>query len=153
MIQTFNLIEHIDNYEKTSGSLWGCHTDIPIDYIANSESFKLKERKTGRTPADGSTKNVELVAPLKYLSNFWRTLEMPLINCEINLQLTWSENCVITNSTGVGTFRITNIRLYVSVITLSTQDNTKLLQQLNSGFKRTISWNKDLIQHPVQTQN
>ena len=79
---------------------------------------------------------------LKYLSNFWRTLEMPLINCEVNLILTWSKDCVITNSTGEGKFAITETKLYVPVVTLSTKDNEKLLQQLKSGFKKTISWNK-----------
>ena len=83
------------------------------------------------------------MVPSKYLSNFWRTLEMPLINCEVNLILTWS-TCVITNSTGAGRFAITDIKLYFPVITLSTQDNSKLLQQLKSGFKRVINWNKYL---------
>ena len=67
------------------------------------------------------------MVPLKYVSNFWRTLEMRLINCEVNLILTWSSICVITNSTGARTFEITDTKLYVSVITLSTQDNSKLL--------------------------
>ena len=67
---------------------------------------------------------------------------MPLINCEVNLILTWSSACVITNSTGARIFAITDIKRYVPVITLSTQDNTKLFQQLNSDFKRTINWNK-----------
>ena len=84
------------------------------------------------------------MVPLKYLSNFWRTLEMPLINCEVNLILTCSSTCVITNSTGAGTFETTDTRLYVPVVTLSIQENTKLLQQLKSGFKRVINWNKYL---------
>ena len=67
---------------------------------------------------------------------------MPLINCEVNLILIWSKDCVITNSTGDGKFAITETKLYVPVVTLSTQDNAKLLQQLKSGFKRTINWNK-----------
>ena len=67
---------------------------------------------------------------------------MPLINCEVNLILTWSKDCVITNSTGAGKFKITETKLYVPVVTLSTQDNAKLLQQLKSGFRRTINWNK-----------
>ena len=67
---------------------------------------------------------------------------MPLINCEVNLILTLSKNCVITNSTGKGKFQITETKLYVPVATLSTQDNPKLLQQLKSGFKRTTNWNK-----------
>ena len=79
------------------------------------------------------------MVPLKYLSNFWRTLEMPLINCEINLILTWSKDNVITNSTGEEKFKITDAKPYVPVVTLSTQDNAKLHQQLNSGFKRTTN--------------
>ena len=72
---------------------------------------------------------------LKYLSNFWRTLEMPLINCEVNLILSWSSNCVITNSNGAGTFAITDTNLYVPVVALSTKENTKFLQQLNQVLK------------------
>ena len=99
---------------------------------------------TGNTRADGNTKDVEIMVPLKYLSNFWRTLEIPLINCKVNLILTWSLTCVITTSTGAGICEITETKLYVPVVTLSTQDNTKLLHQLRSGFKTTVTWNKDL---------
>ena len=67
---------------------------------------------------------------------------MPLINCEVNLILTWSKDCVITNSTGEAKFKLTETKLYVPVVTLTTQDNAKLLQQLKSGFKITINWNK-----------
>ena len=77
--------------------------------------------------------------PLKYLFNFWRTLEIPLTNCEINLILTCSEDCVISSATGATKFKITDTKLYVPVVILSTQDNEKLLQQWNSGFKRTIN--------------
>ena len=101
-----------------------------------------KLKITGKTPADGNTKDVEIIVPLKYLSNFWRTLEIPLTNYEANLILTWSKDCVITNSTGKGKFAITETKLYVPVVNLSTKDNEKLLQQLKSGFKKTISWNK-----------
>ena len=94
-----------------------------------------------------------MVVPLKYLSNFRRSLEMLLINYEINLQLTWSANCIITNSTSAGAFAITNATLYVRVVTLPTQDNTKLLQKVNSGFKRIMNWNKYLTKDPVHTQN
>ena len=102
----YNLIEYSDNYSKTSGSLWQYYKDDPNDNITQSESFKSKIKITGKTPAAGNTKDVEIIVPLKYLSNFWRTLEMPLINCEINLILTWSSTWVITNSTGVGKFEI-----------------------------------------------
>ena len=78
---------------------------------------------------------------------------MPLINCEVNLILTWSSTCAITNSTGAGRFAITDTRLYVPVATLSTQENTKLLQQLKSGFKRVINWNKYFSKPELLAQN
>ena len=78
------------------------------------------------------------MVPLKYLSNFGRTLEMPLINCEVNLILTWSSTCVITNSTGAGTFEITDTKLYVPAVALSSKENAKLLQRLKSKLKIKI---------------
>ena len=85
------------------------------------------------------------MAPLKQSSNFWITLEMPLINCEVNLILDWSANCVIvyTNETNQGiTFSITDTKLYVPFLTLSTQYNAKLLLELKRGYKCTINWNQ-----------
>ena len=96
------------------------------------------------------------MVPLKYLSNFWRTLEMPLINCEVNLILTWSSTCVIVSAINVNqaaTFAITDTKLYVPVVTLSTQENTKFFQQLKSGFKRVINWNKYLSKPELLAQN
>ena len=113
-------------------------------YYRDEPNAKSKIKLTGKTPADGNEKDVEIMVPLKYLSNFWRTREMPLINCEVNLILTWSSNYVITNSTGAGTSKTADTKLYVPVVTLSTQDNYILLQQLKSTFKRVISWNKYL---------
>ena len=110
---------------------------------------------TGRTGDDG-TKDVEIMVPLKCLSNFWRTLEIPLISLEINLILTWSANCVIvpTNIANQNaTFAITNTGLYVPVVALSTQENAQLLQQLKSGFKRVINWNKYLSKLELLPQN
>ena len=78
---------------------------------------------------------------------------MPLINCEVNLIVTWSKDCVITSSTGEGKFQITETKLYVPVVTLSTQDNAKLLQQLKSGFKRTINWNRYQSEPKTYAQN
>ena len=97
---------------------------------------------TGKTRATGNAKDIIIAVPLKYLSNFQRTLEMPLINCEINLILTWSTDFVISSAAGKTKFAITDTNHYVPVVTLSTQDNAKLLEQLKSGFKRTINWNK-----------
>ena len=134
----YNLIEYSDNYSKTSGSLWQYYKDDSNNNLTDSESFKSKVKITGKTPNNGYTKDVEIIVPLKYLSNFWRALEMPLVNCEVNLILTWPKVCVITNSTGEGKFAITETKLYVSVVTLSTKDNEKLLQQLKSGFKKKL---------------
>ena len=100
VISIYNLMEYSNNYSKTSGSLWKYYKDDPNDNISQSESFKSKIKITRKTPAAGNTKNVEITVPLKYLSNFWRTLEIPLINCEVNLTLTWSPTCVISSATG-----------------------------------------------------
>ena len=96
------------------------------------------------------------MVPLKYLSNFWKALEMSLINCEINLILTWSANCFIIDApvnNQVPTFTLTDAKLFVPALTLSTQDQAKLLQQLKSGFKRTINWNKYQSKIPVREQS
>ena len=132
--------------------VYGNFRDGPDDDLEDSESFKSKIKITGKTP-NNNNKDVEIMVPLKYLSNFWRTLEVPLINCEVNLILTCSSNCVIIDSTGAGRFAITDTRLYVPAVTLSTQENTKLLQQLKSGFKRVINWNKYLSKPELLAQN
>ena len=162
----YNLIEYSDNYAKTTGSLWQYCKDIPdrdddddeiVVFQANNltDSFNFKVKFTGKTENSG-TKDAEIMVPLKYLSNFWRTLEMPLINCEFNLILTWSSTCVLI-ATGIqnqnATFAITDTKLYVPVVTLSTQENTKFLQQLQSGFKRVINWNKYLSKPELLAQN
>ena len=84
----YNLVEYSDNYSKISGSSSQYYNDDPNHNLIDSVSFKYKVKSTGKTPDNGNTKNFEIILPLKYLSNFWRTLEMPLINCEINLELT-----------------------------------------------------------------
>ena len=95
---------------------------------------------TGKSPNNGDTKDVEIMVPVNYLRNFWKTLEMPLINCKVNLVLTWSSACVITNSTDAGRFAITYTKRYVLVVTLSTQDNKKLLQQfIGTNIKQTYA--------------
>ena len=161
----YNLIEYNNNYSKTCGSLWQYCKDIPavdnnngiVNFTENNltDSFNFKVKMRGQTGDDG-TKNVEMMVLLKYLSNYWRFLEMFLINCEINLILTWNANCIIvsTNITNQNaTFTITDTKLYVPVVTLSTQDNAKLLQQLKSGFKRVINWNKYLSKPELLARN
>ena len=157
----YNLIEYSDNYSKTSGNLWQYCKEIPAvnddgDIVHcngtnATDSFSFTTKTTVQTAANNNNGNiagrvdVEIMVPLKYLSNFWRTREIPLINCEVELILEWSANCVIiyTNvDNQVPTFAMTETNLYVPVATLSVQNNVKLLPQ--SGFKRTISWNKYL---------
>ena len=168
----YNLIEYSDSYSKTSGILWQYCKEIPAlndnGAIVNfndanvTDSFNFKAKITGQTAADNNNGNIagrvdaEIMVPLKYLSNFWRTLEMSLINCEIELILTWSRDFVIiyTNvDNQVPTFTTTETNLYVPVVTLSTQDNAKLLPQLKSSFKRTLSWNKYLAKPELLAQN
>ena len=102
----YKLLEYSDTYAKTSGSLWQYYRDEPNDNLVDSESFKSKIKITGKTPNNGNEKNIEIIIPLKYLSNFCRTLEMPLINCEVNLILTWSSTCVSINSTGISNSKL-----------------------------------------------
>ena len=165
VILMHNLIEYSHNYSKTSGSLWQyCKKIIAVNNNENivefngpnaTDSFNFKTKITGQTNDDGII-NVEIVAPLKYLINFWGTLEMPLINCKVELILTWSATCIIIYADVAGqvpTFTIAEINLYVPVVTLSTQDNAKLLPQLKSDFKRTISWNKYLSKPELLARN
>ena len=131
VMQIYNLIEYRYNYAKASRRLWQYYKDNPYDKITDCESFKFKAGITGRTSAAGNTNDAEIIVLLKYLSNFWGTLEMSLINCEINLILTSSVNCFMTNSTCGQIFETTDTKFYVPVVTLSTQDSKKLPEQLN----------------------
>ena len=144
----YNLIEYSDNYSDTSGSLWQFKrdeiegdVDLTVDdnHIPNnSSSFKYKSSFI--TNRNG----VKIAVPLKYLSNFWRSLEMPLINCKVELSLKWYERCLLTAAT-TATFTITDAKLYVPIVTLSTEDNAKLSKLLSEGFKRPVFWNERKI--------
>ena len=153
----YNLIEYSGNYSDTSGSLWQFKRDEIINNADvtndnNAPSFKYKANLIGNTENNGTKNGVKIAVPLKYLSNFWRSLEMPLINCKVELSLKWIENCVLTsatigvdaNATGAdsATFKITDAKLYVPIVTLSAEDNVKLLKLLSEGFKRTVYWNE-----------
>ena len=145
----YNLLEYSKNYRKTTGSLWNYYRDEPSNPLSsNSESFKYKTSITGNTynvgdgedgyDADKVGKNeTEVVIPLKHLSNFWRALNIPLIGCEIELILTWSKVCVLTDMTPGNNpptgleFQIRDSKLYVPVVTLP-KENKKLLEQLKS---------------------
>ena len=127
---------------KISRRFWQYYQVKPNDNLADTESVKSKVKITGNIPNNGNKTDTEIIVPLKYVSNFGKTFEMPLINCEVNLILMWSLTCLINNSTGVGRFAITDTKHYVPVVSLSTQDNTKLLYQLKYGFKITFKWTK-----------
>ena len=174
----YNLLQYSKNYRKTIESLYNYYRDeITTDdndnfaniNVVNSEAFKYKNKITGNTynvdaGAPGydvnknGTQEVELDIPLKYLGNFWRALNIPLISCEVSLELKWDKNCVITsleqrqvdagppivrdNAPTGATLPINDCKLYVPAVTLSKDDDTKLLTNLKSGFKREIIWNK-----------
>ena len=125
----YNLIEYSDNYSNTSGSLWQFkrdeitnNADVNND---NASSFKYKASLIGNTEENETKYGVKIAVSLKYLSNFWRSLEMPLINCKVELSLKWYERCLLTAAT-TATFRITDAKLYVPIVTLSIEDNSKL---------------------------
>ena len=169
----YNLIEYSDNYAETSESLYQFKRDEsptaagnPSNVtLENSTSFKYKASILGKaTEADGndkSLKNAKIVVPLKSLSNVFRSLELPLINCKIHLQLEWDDNCVMygANIYAGGDkaynretkFQITSTKLYVPVVTLSTKDNENLTKQLDEGFKRSVYWNE--FKSKIETKN
>ena len=134
-----NLIGYSDNYSDTSGSLWQFkrdeiegNNDLTVD---NSSSFKHKSNIIGNLSLAGAKNNVKTVGPLKYLSSFWRSLEMPLINCKVELSLGWYENCILSSAGNNATFTITDAKPYVPIVTLSAEDNAKLSKLLGKGFK------------------
>ena len=143
----YNLIEYSDNYSDTSGSLWNFQRDEIINNADvtnddNAPSFKYKANLIDNTENDGTKNGVKIAVPLKYLSNFWRSLEMPLINCKIEISLKWIENCTLTTTTATATFKIADAKIYVPIVTLSSEDNVKLSKLLSKGFKRSIYWNE-----------
>ena len=167
-----NLIEYSDNYSDSCGSLHQFKRDEspmnndgnPLNVaLDNSASFKYKASLLGKADdADGndrSLKNIKLVVPLKYLSNFFRSLEMPLINYKIHLELNLNNNCIMygadnydgnDNDNREATFQITSTKLHVPVVSLSTKDNVNLTEQLNEGFKRSVYWNE--YQSKIETK-
>ena len=146
---TYSLTEYSDNYSDTLGSLWNFKRDeIEEDVdltVDNSSSFKYKSNIIGNTDADEANRkneNVKTVVPRKYLSDFWKSLEMPLINSKVEFLLEWYEECILSTSGTATTFKITDTKLYVTIVTLKTEGNTKLSKLLSKGFKTTIYWNK-----------
>ena len=184
VIPMYNLLQYSKNYEKTSGSLFNYYRDEPKDHdegdgdnainisIRNSKSFDYKTKIVGPLANNVLEKEVTIAIPLKYLGNFWRSLDIPLINCEITLILSWYKECVLvgralrnapdpqpnppiaaTEFPTSAKFEITDCKLYVPVVTLSAENDNKLLEQLKSGFRRTIKWNKYMSQMSNQNKN
>ena len=183
----YKLLEYSKNYRKTIGSLYNCYRDELSDdaddnnfdniKVVNSNTFNYKNKINGNTynvdagaqsfdVNKNGTQEVELAIPLKYLDNFWRALNIPLISCEVSLELKWNKNCVRTSleqrdigggnrdnaPTGV-TLAINDCKLYVPAVTLSKDDEIKLLTNLKSGFKREIVWNKYRSQMTTEAVN
>ena len=180
----YNLLEYSKNYRKTIDSLHNYYRDelsddanpvnFPNTNVVNSKTFKYKNKIIGNTynvtagDDELGTKKIELAIPLKYLGNFWRALNIPLISCEASLELKWNKNCIITskeqrqvdagppvlngNPTGA-TLAIKKCKLYVPVLTLSKDNKIKLLTNLKSGLKREIIWNKCRSQMTTEEVN
>ena len=151
VMPTYNLIEYSDNYQESSATLYQYKRDEPpeADAVAdltvnNSSSFQYKVSLLGNPDLDGTIvkRSVKVVVPLKYLSNFFRSLEMPLINCKIKLNLTWKKECTLSNHDGAAVLIINDTKMYVPVVTLSKEDNKDFIEQQNKGFQRSIYWNE-----------
>ena len=187
VMSMYNLLEHSKNYRKTIRLLYNYFRDELSDdaddnnfdniKVVNSNTFKYKNKMTGNTynvdaGAEGydvnknGTQEVELAIPLNYLGNFWRALNIPLISCEVSLELKWDKNCIITsleqrdigggnidNAPTGATPAINDCKLYVGAVTLSKDDEIKLLTNLKSGFKREIIWNKYRSQMTTEAIN
>ena len=155
VMSMYNLIEYSDNYQDSSATLYQYKRDeppegdpIPNLTADNSSYFKYKIKLLGNIPqaaadlARVGRLNVEVVVPLKYLSNFFRSLEMPLINFKIKLNLTWKKECVLSTADDDAVFIINDTKMYVPVVTFSKEDNKDLIGQQNKGFQRSIYWNE-----------
>ena len=185
----YNLLEYSKNYSMTSGSLWNYYRDEINDdanenvnnrinkiKIRTSKSFECKTKLIGNMPNDNNILDPEVVVLLKYLSNFWRFLDLTLIKREIELDLPWSKECVTSEvsvitripgnpdadppvleepeiQTTPATVQINNAKIYVPVVTLSINDNMKFLENIKQEFKRTISWNKYRSEIATQPKN
>ena len=184
-----NLMEYSDNYSMTAGSLWNYYRDYINDDANenNVDRIKINNSKTINKSFEYKTKLVigkpnknisdaEVLAPLKYLSNFWRSLDLPLINCEVEIDLSWSKKCIKSEilvtpaiagnpnvrppfqarearQTTGATFQLNNLKLCVSFIILSINGDIKFLENVKQGFKRTLSWSKYRSEITTQPKN
>ena len=142
----YNLIKYSDKYSDTLRSLWQFKRDeieedigltVDDNHISNnSSSFKYKSSLIA------NRNNIKIAVPINYLSNFWRSLEMPLITCKVELLLTWGPSCALCTLAGASTFTITGAKRFIPIVTLLTEGNAKLSKLLSEGFKRPVYWKK-----------
>ena len=132
IMNMYNLIEYSDNYEDSTASLYQFKRQEPLANNANltnvSTSLDYRSKLLGDGVAENNNavwKNAKIIVPLKYVSSFFRSLELPLINTKLYIELNYTKNSVISNVAGNSTFRITKTELYVPVVTLKTEDNNK----------------------------
>ena len=147
----YNLTEYSDNFSDSTASLYHYKRQEPLPNNANlttagSSSFKCKSDLLGNEAEDGNNllwKNAQIIVLLKYISSFFISLELPLINTKLYIQLNYTKNSVISAvHADDSTIKITKTELYVPVVTLKTEDNNKLNQLLDSEFKRTVYSNE-----------
>ena len=152
----YNLIEYSSNYSNTTGSLQFCPKDEETNFnadiadINNIKSVRYKDKSLENTVSDGNnliSRNASITLPLKYLSNFWRSFEMQVINCKVKLKFKWAKYCALgvdnvnADSNNI-IFTIKNANLYFPAVTLSAKDNQKLSKLLSKGFERSSYWNE-----------
>ena len=170
IMKMYNLIECSDNYEDSAASLYQFKRQEPLENNADltvddSSSFKYKPNLSGNPsnlvdnalPANANPewKNARIIVPLKYISSLFGSLELPIINTKLFIQLNYTKNSVVSDNTGETTFKITKTELYVPVVTLKKENNDKLNQLLDSEFKRIVYWNeyKSKIESIIQLHN
>ena len=165
IMNLYNIIDYSDNYVDTTGSLYHHkrpnqtkNDDSTVTNIANnSTSFEyqwglIKKQATSTNVAQNvdayvanahkAWKNVKVAVPLKYISNFFRALELPLINTKLCVELNWTKHSMISNVNTATTFQIPKTELHVPVVTLNTENNNKLTNLLSEGFERLVTWNE-----------
>ena len=176
IMNMYNLIEYSDNYEDSTASLYQFKRQEPFANSVNltvddSSSLKYKlgvlETATNTTINDAGSrvlnanennpvwKNAKIIVLLKYISSFFRSLELPLTNAKLFIKLNYTKNSVKSDNAGESTFKITKTELYVPVVTSKTEDKNKLNQLLDDEFKRTVYWNeyKSKIEGVIQPHN
>ena len=159
VMSMYYLMEYSSNYSETTGSSWFHSkdeaTDFNVEIVNNDDfkSFKYKFKLLGNTEGDNSNgilKKATIAVQLKYLSNFWRSLEMTLINCKVELKLKWAKYCVLSaagsdnnnaNSNNI-IFTTKDTKSYVTVVTLSARNNQKLSKIFSKGYERSVHWDE-----------